>query len=55
MAPIRVLRVIEYEYNDVERMVNDMQRWTYTAEYGGMRIKTAVFPPSLPVEDSDDS
>lgn len=49
---IRVLRVLEYEYDTAERMVEDQARWTtgyggYGSRFGGMRMKSAVVSTTI--------
>jgi len=54
---IRVLRVLEYLYDDVERMTEDMERWavpqTGVKQVSGMAIRSATFPASLLLETTD--
>lgn len=45
---IRVLRVIEYEYDTIERWLEDRERWTHHASYRGMRMRSAVLSESIP-------
>ncbi len=43
---IRILRVLEYEYENVQAMINDMSYWTSQHNNGHMRMRSAIFAPS---------
>ena len=52
---IRVIRVLEYTYPDVETMERDMMRWAPAspegARKGGMKMKSAHFIPEFVKDD----
>lgn len=41
---VRVLRIIEYRYESVERAEMDMARWTHSHIDAHMTMKTATLP-----------
>lgn len=41
---IRILRLIEYVYEDEEHAAEDRLRWTMTKNTGRMRMRSAVLP-----------
>lgn len=58
-SAIRVLRVLEYIYPDVETMVDDRAHWAIQGLYRprrGMTIRSTVMVPEMvpPVETNDD-
>ena len=60
MAKIRVLRLIEYTYDNVERMVEDMQRWTIQGNFpdgpsGGMSFVSTALPPEIFTEPTEET
>lgn len=53
-APIRVLRVLEYVYDDAVSAEQDMARWTHAAPVGNqrMRMRSATLPfETLPMAE----
>jgi hypothetical protein len=53
MAAVRVLRLLEYVYDDFERMQTDMENWSVPAwgtfkpgKHSGMTIYCAMLPPT---------
>lgn len=42
---IRVVRLIEYTYDNPERMASDMLHWTHTHKDGSMEMRSAVLQP----------
>lgn len=48
---IRVLRVLEYTYDDAEKMADDIARWHVgavgTVNHNRMSIKSATFLPEI--------
>lgn len=52
MKKIRVLRLIEYIYDDVEAMERDMARWKLTAPTNKTMTMKSV---TLPLEVLDDN
>jgi hypothetical protein len=54
MAKVRVLRLIEYTYADVEQMERDMERWSVQSSrnYGPVQVRTTTLP--LEVLDDED-
>jgi hypothetical protein len=46
--PIRILRVIEYKYDTIEHMQEDMSRWSIPAnglrDLGRLEIRSATAP-----------
>lgn len=57
MAKIRVVRMLEYTYDDIEAMNYDMSRWTVNTPTvlvrGKMTMKSSVMIPE-PVEESNE-
>jgi hypothetical protein len=41
---VKVLRIIEYEYENPERAESDMAMWTHSKVASGMRMRSAVLP-----------
>lgn len=50
---IRVLRLMEYVYDDAERMVEDMSRWSVGSQehYSRMSVRSTTLPPEILEED----
>lgn len=55
MTQIRVLRVLEYIYDDVEKMAEDMARWTSTISVPRMTMRSASMPVDLLFGEPDES
>lgn len=51
---IRVIRVLEYEYEDEETYERDRARWTCGANMAHMKMKSAVIPVDFLREDRID-
>jgi hypothetical protein len=45
-----VIRIIRYEYEDADRMVEDMKHWTVNGTYGRMSITSAHLPPTITMQ-----
>jgi hypothetical protein len=41
---IRVLRIIEYKYENEQRASQDMARWTHVHTDGSMQMRSATLP-----------
>jgi hypothetical protein len=48
---LRVIRVLQYEYDDAEYMIADMHRWQQKFRGGRMTMESTHFMPEFPLPE----